>query len=609
MNTKNINNIKNIIFSFCTLFALEIDISWIYNTKYEVIDLSNNYSNFLNSGILGCVLIFILIFLVFKKYSRVGNRYTKILSLIFSLCMIFGKSYMECGNIDLVFGNFFVLFLSVIMFIGYYLIFKLCLDNLFDLLNRKRIKESTNKVLVFFKKHPFIISLVVIILCWLPYIISFYPIILSPDPTFQIKQFFGIYNKYDEISVLLDKSVLITNHHPVLHTLLLGGCLKLGTIIGNDNLGLFFYSLIQISFLSITLAYSIKYMIEKMNLNNKVAVLFLLFYSLIPIFPLYSMSAVKDVIFSTLVIWLLIIMHKILSNKEEKLSFIFYILFFFIMIMITLFRNNGIYLIILICPFFIYQMKKQWKAYLIIFCSVFVFNACYNNLILPAFKVTPGSIREALSIPFQQSARVVKYYGDELDVDDINAIDKILTYDGLGDRYNPELADPVKEKFNKYADTGDMIKYFGSWFKLFFKYPGTYINATINNTYGYFYPEKNNWYVYYRYNDRIVRDDGFDYHFNSMEKSREILSKNALLFPKYPVIGLLANIAIYTWMVLIMVAYSLYTRNFKKFIMYMPAIISILVCIASPANTYFRYILPYVFTMPLMIGVLLDRKM
>lgn len=608
MSKKNIDNIKYVLLSICTFFSFGIDINTIFNMEFDVIHLTDNYSNFLNNGILGSFLIFVFIYIIFKKYYRVGNKYTKILAFLFSVFMIFGKSYMLYGNTDLIFGDFLVLILSIIAFVGYYSIFRLCLDNLFDILNRKRLKESTNKILVLFKKHPFIFSLIVILLCWLPYIIAFYPIILSPDPTYQIKQFFGIYSKYNEISIPLDKSVLITNHHPVLHTLLIGGCLKLGTIIGNDNLGLFFYSFIQLSFLAITLAYTIKYMITKMNLNNIIAFLLLIFYSLVPLFPLYSMSGVKDVIFSTFVIWFLVCMHKVLSSKECKFNIGFYLLFLFVMIMITLFRNNGIFLIILTFPFLIFAMKKQWKIYLFLFVSVFVFNACYNNIILPAFKVTPGSIREALSIPFQQSARVVKYYGDELDVSDINAIDKILTYDSLGDRYNPELADPVKDKFNKYANSKDLLVYFKSWSKLLFKYPVTYINATINNTYGYFYPEKNYWYIYYRYNDRIVRDDGFDYHFNSLEKTREKLTVNAMMFPKYPVIGLLANVGFYTWLVFIMLFYSMYTKNFKKIVLYLPALVSILVCVASPANTYFRYVLPYVFSMPLMIGILFDRK-
>ena len=58
-------------------------------------------------------------------------------------------------------------------------------------------------------------------ICYLIYMIAFYPIIMSKDPSFQILQYFHIDNKYSYYSVLLDKNVIITNHHPVVHTLLL----------------------------------------------------------------------------------------------------------------------------------------------------------------------------------------------------------------------------------------------------------------------------------------------------------------------------------------------------------------------------------------------------
>ena len=59
-------------------------------------------------------------------------------------------------------------------------------------------------------------------------------------------QFFHIDNKYSTYSILLDPSVIITNHHPVIHTLLLGSMVKIGTLLGSVNIGLFLYSIIQI---------------------------------------------------------------------------------------------------------------------------------------------------------------------------------------------------------------------------------------------------------------------------------------------------------------------------------------------------------------------------
>ena len=62
------------------------------------------------------------------------------------------------------------------------------------------------------------------------------------DSTNQIKQFFGmeITERSSTNSVnLIDENVKITNHHPVLHTVILGSCVKIGKMLGNDNLGIF----------------------------------------------------------------------------------------------------------------------------------------------------------------------------------------------------------------------------------------------------------------------------------------------------------------------------------------------------------------------------------
>jgi len=83
-----------------------------------------------------------------------------------------------------------------------------------------------------------------------------------------------------------------------------------------------------------------------------------------------------------------------------------------------------------------------------------------------------------LSVPFQQTARYVKYHADELSDEDIKTIDYVLNYDTLAERYKPEIADPVKNEYNKYTKTKDLIAYFKIWFKGLVKHPETYIDAT-----------------------------------------------------------------------------------------------------------------------------------
>ena len=587
----------------CTFMGLGFDIYNLY--EGETRDL-------LKLGLIGSVLLIYFIYKFYQKSTIIHKKKSlKVLSLILAFFMIFGNSFMCVGSTALIFKNIGYFLLSLIMYIGYYYLFLVLISYLFRFLDKNNFSEENkekkdNKFVATFKKHPFLFSLCFIVICWLPYIISYYPIILSPDPSFQIRQFFGIRTKYADYAILLDENVVMTNHHPVTHTMLLGGCLKSGTMIGNDNLGLFFYSIIQISVLVSVLAFSIYYM-QKMGLKTKYLIGVLLIYALVPMFPLYAMSGVKDVLFGAFIFLYFIFLHNLVKTKCEGYKWWNYLLIIILLILICLFRNNGIHVLILSLPFTLIIARKKWKQLLTVMVCVFGFYGVFDKVILPYYKITPGSIREVLSVPFQQTARLAKYHGDEFTEEEIATIDKILGYDDLAERYDPELADPVKNEFNKYATDEDLKKYFKVWFNGLIKHPGTYIEATMNNVYGFFCPEKTKWYVYYNFDNRIT-ENGFDYHYNSLETSRNILSEYAVAFPYIPGIGLISNIGFNVWIIFTLFAYAIYKKLYKNILVLAPALILILVCVVGPANTYFRYALPFIFAMPFIIGVFLEKR-
>jgi len=536
---------------------------------------------------------------IFKNNPKIIN----ILSILFSLFLVISFSFIKHNSLVLVFGNIINFIISFIIFIILTLIISFLLNKLFKLLDSNKFyndKLKNKKIVILFNKHPFIFSFIIMLLCWLPYIIAYYPAILSPDPSFQIRQFFEIPNKYSDYSILLDQSVLITAHHPVIHTLLLGGCVKLGLLFNSTNIGLFIYSLIQITILLSTLSFTIYYM-KKIKLPSYFYLGVLLLYSITPVFPFYAMSCVKDVIFGCLIIIYIIMLYDFLVNKLNLKKLLLSILFITLMF---LFRNNGIHVFILSFPFIIVLSKINRKKLLIIFISIILLYGSYSKIILPYFKITPTSVREVLSIPFQQTARYVSVYKDELSSEDINNIDKILGFEDLGSRYNPNISDPVKNKFNKYYTNEDLKNYFNTWFKGLIKHPDVYIESTINNTYGYFSPLANNWYFYHKY-DKRLSESGFNYHYNDLSNTRDYLYYYGEVYKYIPILGLSVNIGFNTWLILIMLSYLIYIKKYKEIIILSPALILILVCVASPVNTYFRYALPYVFAMPLTIGLFL----
>ena len=195
--------------SLCSLLAIGFDYVNYLNSDEWIKGLKGC----LKLGYTGTLILFVLIFYVFYKRKNKKNKAISFLSILFALFMVLGASYLKYGTAVLVYGSLYNFIIMTIIFLGYFFLFKLGLNYIYSFLDKYKNKEISNKVINTFKKHPFLISLIIIILCWLPYIIAYYPIILSPDPSFQIKQFFGIRTKYADYAILLDENVVLTNHH------------------------------------------------------------------------------------------------------------------------------------------------------------------------------------------------------------------------------------------------------------------------------------------------------------------------------------------------------------------------------------------------------------
>ncbi len=587
-----------------SIICLILGIITSYSLLFEITSKGLKFGRS-NTMMLTYLILAIFLFVFYKKYFNKfkGKMTYRVISLIFSLLMVFGYSYDVAGNSSLVFGSVSIIIFSILKMIGYFVLFNTAIHLLNDIVVKKKIKdEKLPKILSLFDKHPFLFSFIVIVICYLPYIIAYYPVIINYDAANQIKEVMGIHTRYMDSVVLLNPNVYITNFNPIIHTLLIGGLFKVGYLIGNVNFGMFLYSIVQLIIVISVFAYSIYYL-NKIKVNKKLILIILGIYALVPLFPFYAMTAVKDVIFSSLILLYCIKLYDIMKYKQTTKQ---YILFSLLVLLIILFRNNGIYTIVLSLPFAMILKKEIRKPILIIFIFNIAMYIGYNKVLLPSLEIANTSIREMLSVPFQQTARYAKYYGDEISDEDKKIIDKVLGYDDLGERYEPDLSDKVKNKYNKYTTDEELKEYFQVWFKYLLKRPGVYIDATINNVYGYFYPNTSAWYIYTDLNHKLP-EAGFDYHFNGLNGLRSILSAYGEAFPYIPILGTIANIGMVVWIHILLLGMLIVNKMKKYIVLLLPAFSLILVCIVGPANTYFRYILPCVFALPSLILILYNE--
>ena len=292
-------NILLIIFAILTTISFTLN---IYNLDKLVKNISfTSTSASIESNLamygpfkVGSLMLLILVVFFYLLYKRYYNKNKKnsfifiILAALFSLFMIFGYSYSVTNSWDLIFGSIPLFILSIFIFIGYFIFFKVVINLIYDFLIKVKLEEkvSQNKILNYlFNEHPFRSTFIILLICWLPYIIAFYPGILSPDPSNQIKQFFNLDTQYREYVVMIDENVPITNHHPVLHTVILGGLTYL--FLGSANVGIFIYSLIQTGLLLTLLSYTMLCM-KKLNTPYIIRIISLIIYAFVPSYLLYN---------------------------------------------------------------------------------------------------------------------------------------------------------------------------------------------------------------------------------------------------------------------------------------------------------------------------------
>ena len=535
-----------------------------------------------------------------------------IISFLLSVFILISKSYKINNTLETLHSTPAQVVKSLLLLIGYFLIIYAVLKHISNLKLVKNLEEKSKKKNPIWEKvkkvinnHPFILSFILILVLWLPYIIAYYPGASTGDTFDSLCQYFHRDNSWSIKTInLINENIYINKHHPVFFTVILGFIFDIGNHIKDFTLGALIYNILQITLSLIIFAFTIRYM-KRVKVPLWIRVCFVLFLGLTPTVVGYAISAVKDTpsaLFTLLYsIFLLQIIRNYNSIMNRKIRLIFFIL---TILLVILLRHNGIYTIFLSYPFLIFLYKKHWKKLVLTLVIPLIIFISYDKVLLPAFDITPGSIKEVLTVPFMQLARLDKHKSEEISKEDKETIMKILPNVNIGNLYNPDLADSVKDIYNKDATQKDLIKFYKVWFKYGIKHPIIYTESIINSTYGYFFPEIGENYAYLAVDNRIGKNSYFKVISKDEYKEvRDILHRIALTEAKAPILFLFNHVAFYDWFLIISCIYVMKKKKYKYLIPLAPSLAVLLVCLASPINGSFRYILPIVYSLPLIFTV------
>lgn len=327
-------------------------------------------------------------------------------------------------------------------------------------------------------------SLILIVLAWLPGYLAFYPGICAYDSPVQTSQI---------------ESGNFIDHHPIAHTLLIKGAMKLGEVIaGNVNTGIGLYTLLQLLFLGAVFAWGIT-LLKKHHLGITGLVLMQAICMFYPFHWYMSISMTKDIIFTGFFLLQLLSLSELMLFEKYKKSFMF--LFYISTVGMIIFRSNGQYAFMVLLLFVALaaifgKEHKRWGRLFLLALSGFLSGILVLNLLFRVTDAEQGDRREMLSMPIQQLARVMVYHGgiNVLPEDDntLAESEKALINDFILDEayrdYNPHISDPVKRHTNTYVARYRMKEFILTYLNLLVKYPGDFLNAVLEINAGYVYP-------------------------------------------------------------------------------------------------------------------------
>lgn len=542
-----------------------------------------------------------------------------LMALVFAALMTVGRLFSQSDvGLDIyrlsralfVLVAFFVLFYCMLVVVQY------LLDN------RLRFADASKLGRVFsfvFERHAFVAPLILILVCWLPYLVLAYPGTTDPNDVLdQLQQYHGIYSRTAAWVDFDDGDWLyMSNNNPAFSTILTNAFIDFGTAIGNQNLGMFLLVALQTVILACGFSSTLALM-KSFSTSYVVRFATLVTFAVAPLFPSFALCITKDVIFTGFVL-LYVVMLVIATARrgafmEHKVLFV---AFFLVALLMSLIRNNGIYMVGLTSVLMLLVKGREAKALAVVGVIVVVAYGAYGKVVLPALGVAPGSSKEMLSAPFQQTGRYLAHFPDEVTDSERAAIDGVLDYDRASQGYDPGLSDGVKETFRKDATSEDLKRYLATWAQMGLKHPGTYVAATAANCYAYFYPDINTGWTWMQLNrwgsyDSIdvtpmYNDSGFYMEQNpNWEAQRGVLGQ-WYVFAGHSPLGLTTNMGFCAWGVLLFAAMLVRKRDFRSLVPFIPLLVHLLVCILSPYNGNIRYALPLIACTPVVVAFALWR--
>ena len=424
--------------------------------------------------------------------------------------------------------------------------------------------------------------------CYLPMLLAAWPGSFAYDVPFQLRQVFtGAYS----------------THHPLLHTLLLGGCVGLGRALGNINLGAALYTVLQMAALAGCFALACASVARRCG--GVSAWRCAVFFALYPLHMFFAVNATKDVLFSGFFALTLALLSELLEEEGRPLRL--YAGLTAAAAGMLLLRNNALYALVVWAVLMLPALLSRRRCVLLCVTGALILSLAAGNTLKRTTGAVSGDMSEMLSWPIQQLARARLYEEERLTQQERDAVDALLPGEAWR-KYDPTISDPVKFEFDTAAFRADPGGYARVYLSIGAKCPGSYIDALAALTYPFFYPYSEYGVSGYYLQMGVSTEQteqwcDFDW-IRQTGPAKRVLDSLAWRFGakgamQIPVIGWLFNLGLIVWVMLFFVLREAYCGRWLRFGAGLLPVLLWGTFLLGPVMAG-RYIYPFVCSLPVL---------
>jgi hypothetical protein len=531
-----------------------------------------------------------------------------------ALAMMYCVCFREVSAIgDSPYRMLYLVAVVVLVFFFIYELIMLAYLELPRLKNFWRGKNPLKRLSLEFNARSIAVSALVVLVCWIPWILAQYPCGMSNDTYEQLYEFqTSSPTYYYTLGIMVPESYI--DHHPVFDTLVFGAFWSIGDAVGDQNIGLFVYSLFQCVGTAAALAASCCYL-ERLGASKPLRLLCLAFVAFFPCIPQYATAMLKDSLFSMVFVPFLIIYIEAFRTRGaclKKKSLLIWLVVFACLCMFTK-KLGTIIVVVSLIVLAIWCKGYRVRTLGSLVAALLVCFALVPATVYPAIGgVAPGGKQEAFGVLMQQ-VTVAARQNDDLTESEREAVNAVFDLEQAKQNYVRSTVDKVKNKAHAYATTGDYLRFLGAYITIGIRHIPDYTFAVFDVSaslicpgtgLGYYgTPNQESWRIEPIIEHDVNNELNMTFSKPDWVKTFSIPMQSAYsAVVKSPLGSLLFGVGMFGgWIPLLCLALGL--RGGRRYwVAFAPIFVSVLLLLLSPADPT-RYVLPMMYAIPLMAGL------